>query len=448
MSPHAVTESSPLEDLTRKLSADVEALSEYIRSNGGAQPSFERGCPPSVLPRNAPPEAQEARERIMDQCLKILQLATGPNDYMINMQTNYQYVACLQWLCHFDIFRLVPSKGGISYTDLAGLAGCTETRLKSVVRMSMTTGLFLEETPQHVSHSATSALFAASEDHRTWAAYATDVLAPVAAGMAEAHERWPFVDGSSEKKRTQTAYNVAFGHNLSFFDRVGQDPALHKQFAGYMRALATNPGTHIRHLVDGLEWGRHPNATVVDVGGSTGHSCIALTQAYPDLQFVVQDLPEVVEGGPKILAGVPDASITSRIQYQAHSFFEPNPVVGADFYLLRLILHDWGAEDCVRILRAIVPAMRSTNRNRSRDSGSTIVIMDSVLPAPGSVPRSVERVVRVRDLTMTQVFNSQERAIEDWEAILEKADPRLEITAVSKPIGSVLALIQVVLVAQ
>ncbi|KAK6851733.1 S-adenosyl-L-methionine-dependent methyltransferase [Apiospora arundinis] len=426
MSPHAVTESSPLEDLTRKLSADVEALSEYIRSNGGAQPSFERGCPPLCPPT----------ER-----------ASGSTR---GKRTYYGPVLEDPTTCHRSerLHDQHADQRGISYTDLAGLAGCTETRLKSVVRMSMTTGLFLEETPQHVSHSATSGLFATSEDHRTWAAYATDVLAPVAAGMAGAHERWPFVDGTSEKKRTQTAYNVAFGHNLSFFDRLGRDPALHKQFAGYMRALATNPGTHIRHLVDGLEWGRNPNATIVDVGGSTGHSCIALAQAYPDLQFVVQDLPEVVEGGPKILAGVPDASITSRIQYQAHSFFEPNPVVGADFYLLRLILHDWGAEDCVRILRAIVPAMRSTNRSRSRDSGSTIVIMDSVLPAPGSVPRSVERVVRVRDLTMTQVFNSQERAIEDWEAILEKADPRLEITAVSQPIGSVLALIQVELVAQ
>ncbi|KAK8092053.1 sterigmatocystin 8-O-methyltransferase [Apiospora hydei] len=432
MSPHALIESSPMEDLTRNLASDVEALSEYIRSTGGVQPSFDKSCPASVIPDDAPPEAQMARERIMDQCLKLLQLATGPSDYMINIQTNYQYIACLQWLCHFDIFRLVPMKGAILYTDLANLAGCTEIRLKSVVRMAMTTGLFLEQIPQQVSHSATSALFATSEDYRNWAAYATDVLAPVAAGMTEAHERWPLAT-----ERTRTAYNIAFYHDISFFDRLGQNPALNKQFAGYMRALAANQGTHIKHLVNGLEWDRNPNATVVDVGGSTGHSCIALAQAYPNLRFIVQDLPEVVEGGPKILADVPNAaSIADRIRYQSHSFFEPNPVVGADFYLLRLILHDWNAEDCVRILRAIVPAMQASPK-------SNIVIMDCVLPAPGSVPRSVERVVRVRDLTMTQMFNSQERALEDWEAILERVDPRLKIASVSRPIGSVLALIKV-----
>lgn len=154
----------------------------------------------------------------------------------------------------------MPAKGTIPYSDLANLAGSTETRLKSVVRMAMKTGLFLEQTPQQVSHSATSALFATSEDYRNWAAYATDVLAPVAAGMTETHERWPLTT-----TLTRTANNFAFRHDLPFFDHLSQNPALHKQFAGYMRALATNQGTHMKHLVNGLEWGHKLNATVVDV---------------------------------------------------------------------------------------------------------------------------------------------------------------------------------------
>ncbi|KAK8057644.1 hydroxyindole O-methyltransferase [Apiospora saccharicola] len=323
MSPHALVESSPMENLTRSLVRDVEALNDYIQSTGGVQPSFDRSCPTSVIPQDAPPEAQMARERIMDQCLKLLKLSTGPR---------YQYIACLQWLCHFDIFRLVPTKGAIHYSDLASRAGCTETRLKSVVRMAMTTGLFLEPTPQQVSHSATT--------------------------------------------RTRTAYNVAFRHDLPFFDRLGQNPELHRQFAGYMRALATNQGTHMKHLVKGLDWGRNPNATVVDVGGSTGHSCIALAQAYTNLRFIVQDLPGVVEGGPQILAGIEDTNVTRRIQYQSHNFFEPNPVVGADFYLLRLILHDWNADDCVRILRAILPPCETT-------PGLVLCLWTASCPPPG-----------------------------------------------------------------
>jgi hypothetical protein len=87
MSPHFTTLSSPLEDLTKSLVADVRFLTEYLESVGGVQPSFERSTPITVVPQDAPTEAQETREHIMDQCLKILQLVTGPGDYMINIQT-------------------------------------------------------------------------------------------------------------------------------------------------------------------------------------------------------------------------------------------------------------------------------------------------------------------------------------------------------------------------
>ncbi len=71
--------------------------------------------------------------------------------------------------------------------------------------------------------------------------------------------------------------------------------------------------------------------------------------------------------------------------------------------------------------------------------------MDSVLPAPGSVPSTVERLVRVRDLTMMQNFNSCERDLGDWEALLKAADPegRLKIVNVVQPFGSVMSCLEV-----
>ncbi|KAK8058409.1 hypothetical protein PG994_008857 [Apiospora phragmitis] len=434
MSPHSFSKPSPMEAIAHKLTNDVEDLSEYIRSIGGVQPSLDGDSddPIHTIPQDAPLEMQEARERIMDQCLKLLQLATGPSDYMINFQPGFHYTACLQWLCAFNIFTLVPAKGKMSYPNLAERAGCTETRLKSVVRMAMTTGLFLERN-QQVSHSTTSALFATNEHYRNWAVYATNVTAPIAASLTQAHKRWPY-----ETDKSHTAHNVAFNHDLSFFEYMSQEPVLHERFAGYMRAISTDHGTNVKHVVSGLDWGRSPNDLIVDVGGSTGHSSIALAEAYPNLRFIVQDLPEVIKEVPNILEGK-DTGIASRIQHQAHSFFETQPVVGADVYLLRMILHDWNFENCVKILRALVPSLRAN---------SSIVIMDCVLPEPGSVPRSRERLLRVRDLTMMGTFNSQERTIKDWEAIFQEADPRLQITMISQPFGSVMSLIKVELAQQ
>jgi 6-hydroxytryprostatin B O-methyltransferase len=98
-----------------------------------------------------------------------------------------------------------------------------------------------------------------------------------------------------------------------------------------------------------------------------------------------------------------------------------------------MILHDWAFEDSVKILRNLIPALTS---------GSKILIMDTVLPNPGSIPASKERLLRVRDLTMMQVFNSLERGIEDWKQIFAETDPRLVVKTVSHPPGSNLSLIE------
>ncbi len=146
---------------------------------------------------------------------------------------------------------------------------------------------------------------------------------------------------------------------------------------------------------------------------------------------MVEDLPEVIasvsEQQKQLESAKSSRASHGRVQYLAHSFFDAQPVVGADVYLLRMILHDWAFNDAVKILQNIVPAMKKPS--------SRIIIMDTVLPDPGSVPAAKERLLRVRDLTMMQVFNSQERAIEDWKAIFAEVDPKLTIRSISQPRG-------------
>jgi 6-hydroxytryprostatin B O-methyltransferase len=172
------------------------------------------------------------------------------------------------------------------------------------------------------------------------------------------------------------------------------------------------------------------------VGGSTGHASIALARRYSELTFIVEDLPEVVEEGPKYLASQDDGyTLESRVSYKAHNFFDPQPVRDADVYLLRMILHDWAFADSVRILTHLAEALKP---------GARIIIMDTVLPDPGSIPVSKERLLRVRDLTMMQVFNSQERHLEDWKEIFSKVPRGLKVEQVKQPAGSVLSLIVLV----
>ncbi|KAI7974927.1 hypothetical protein EIK77_001680 [Talaromyces pinophilus] len=176
------------------------------------------------------------------------------------------------------------------------------------------------------------------------------------------------------------------------------------------------------------------------MGGSTGTSAIALANAYPHLTFTVQDLPENAEHGRKAAESLP-ADIASRITFQAHDITIPQPVHGANVYLLRMILHDWPDHEAVLILKHIVKAMDKTK--------SRLLIMDTVLPKPGSVPVSVERIVRARDLTMMQAFNSKERDLDEWKELFGAAavgDIRLQLVNVVQPFGSAMSVLELAVV--
>lgn len=127
--------------------------------------------------------------------------------------------------------------------------------------------------------------------------------------------------------------------------------------------------------------------------------------------------------------------ISSRITFQGHDFTQTQPVQGADVYLLRMILHDWPDAEAITILQQIVASMNPVS--------SRLLIMDTVLPVPGSVPVSVERIVRVRDLSMMQAFNSKERDLEDWIVLLHAANERLSLVNVVQPFGSDMSVLEV-----
>lgn len=71
-----------------------------------------------------------------------------------------------------------------------------------------------------------------------------------------------------------------------------------------------------------------------------------------------------------------------RVQFQLHSFFTPQPIKNADVYFFRLIFHDWADEQCIDILRNLVPALKN---------GAKILINEIVLPEPNTIPTNAEK---------------------------------------------------------
>lgn len=106
----------------------------------------------------------------------------------------------------------------------------------------------------------------------------------------------------------------------------------------------------------------------------------SLASAYPDLEFEVQDLQHTVEQGELKLSPL----LRPRVKFMAHDFFASQPTTG-DVYLLRHICHDWSSKYAAKILQAIVPAMKASSK---------ILLIETVLQAPGSLSRIAERTHR------------------------------------------------------
>ncbi|KAK4184776.1 O-methyltransferase-domain-containing protein [Podospora australis] len=432
--PNGLTPALPLEELSWTITRNASVVSQYLASNGLPQPSFDSKGPGTVLPKESPQDIQRARQELISASLELLQLAIGPSEFLPNLATGFQYISCLSWLCQYNIFHLVPLDDPIGYTHLASSAGVPEQRLKSIIRMAMTTALFREQADGKVAHSSTSALLASNQDFYAYASYMCSRSAPMALQLAEAHRKW----GAGTVKTYETAYNIAFNTDVPFFDHLGRDETKMQEFAAYMKNVRSSDGVHLKHLLEGFRWQDLPDGgTVVDVGGSTGSGATALATEFQHLRFVVQDLPANTESGRKSATESLPKEISSRLAFQGHDFTHPQPVRGADIYLLRMILHDWPDDKAAVILRNIVAAMDSKK--------SRLLIMDTVLPSPGSVPASVERIVRARDLTMIQAFNSSERDLDDWKRLLSGTDTRLHLVGVNQPFGSAMSVLEVVL---
>ena len=146
-----------------------------------------------------------------------------------------------------------------------------------------------------------------------------------------------------------------------------------------MSCVITGPGYSMQHLVGAYSWDSiSSGGAVVDVGGSYGGAAFALARAFPSLHFIVQELPEIVKGCKEDLA--------LDVKFMAHDLFKPQPILGAEVYLFRGILHNWTNQYCLRILRALVPALKKVSR---------VLVMEMVLPSPEVLPNGMDRKIRI-----------------------------------------------------
>ncbi|KAI5315152.1 PREDICTED: (RS)-norcoclaurine [Prunus dulcis] len=161
--------------------------------------------------------------------------------------------------------------------------------------------------------------------------------------------------------------------------------------------------------------------TIVDVGGGDGTTLRLLVEACPWIRGINFDLPHVVSV----------AQECDRIENVGGDMFDCVPK--ADAAIIMWVLHDWGDDECIRILKKCREAI-------PEDKGKVIIVEAVIEEDNEKQDKKLTNVRLMLDMVMMAHTNTgKERTMKEWGYVLVEAGfSRHTIT----PIHVVQSLIQ------
>lgn len=182
--------------------------------------------------------------------------------------------------------------------------------------------------------------------------------------------------------------------------------------ANFNRAMEDLDGIGGDIAAQDFAWNEHCG-TVIDVGGGKGRYLAAILHHHPAVsRGVLFDLPFAISEAQKTWPISYRADINSRTSFVSGSFFNASDIPeslsqGPRCYVLRVVLHDWPDEDCVRILSNIATKVRV---------GDSVMIVEAIPEAyGGNMP-----AVGAMDVIMA-TFRGKERTRAELDDLLNRS---------------------------
>ncbi|KAL8810901.1 MAG: hypothetical protein Q9223_007651 [Gallowayella weberi] len=412
-----------LTSLAEEILVYARQIDEYHASKGIPLPTFDHDTLDDL-----PADIAVARDHLVDTTQTLKQLSQGGVNRTVEIVFSWTAMLSLLAIYTFKIADAVPLKGSTTYAAIAEQTSLTESMVRHFLRPAMSSHIFTSSEPGTVAHTASSRHFVTLPGFNDAIGLQLAELAPVATKTIDAVRNY----GDSGEP-TETAF--ALQHGMPVFKFLSKNPENGRRFGAAMGFYTRGRDYSLKHLIQSYDWAAidHPGATVVDVGGGHGSVSRELARSTKSIKFIVQDLPGTVEQARKELPG----ELQGRIEFQEHDFFTEQTVQDADVHLMRWILHDWSDKYCIKILRALVPALEKKKTAR-------IVLFEYVLSEEPET-RLSERMGINTDMIVLSIFNGTERTAREFEDLFKKADARLMIVAIRKPPGSALSVIEVAL---
>ena len=288
--------------------------------------------------------------------------------------------------------------------ELARATGADAGALRRLLRALVSFGVFAEEADGRFALTEVGALLR------------DDVPGSLRAGVIFFGDRrhwkaWAELEGSVISGKTVWGPRAAH----AFFEMNARDPEGAAIFNAAMTSLTSAFDGAVVAAYDFSRLG-----TLVDVGGGQGALISSILRANPGLRGVLFDIPPVIEGAKRRVAGLGD-----RLELVAGDVFASVPP-GGDAYLLKWIIHDWDDEHSLTILR---------NCHRAMAPGARLLLVERVVPERID-PSADTQSTLLADLNMLVLTGGHERTAAEYRTLLGGAGFALErIVPTATPLG-------------
>lgn len=193
-------------------------------------------------------------------------------------------------------------------------------------------------------------------------------------------------------------------HENGFWGYLSDNPEANDTFNRAMEGKAHGQVAAISAAYDFSQF-----RTIADIGGGRGHLLRAVIAVSPTANGVLFDLPHVVA----------QAENTERLNVQGGDFFK-DELPQCDGYILMEVIHDWGDEESVAILRSI---------HRAAPHHATLLLIEQIVP-----PTPGPDWTKTLDLHMLALFGGRQRTECEYKSLLENSGFKLN-RVINTPAG-------------
>jgi hypothetical protein len=201
------------------------------------------------------------------------------------------------------------------------------------------------------------------------------------------------------KDGTQNAFVREYGN--SAFEYADSNPEYAQIFN---QAMSSYSQMHTQWILEAFdEYDFSTIQHLCDIGGGHGHMLTHLLAKYPHMKGSVLELESVIRNKELLWAGKMD--LDDRCRYISGDMFRDVP--SADAYIMKMILHDWNDEECIKIL---------SNISNGSSGNARVFIVEHLVTDPKTPHFS-----KLFDIHMMCWGSGMERTVEEYSALMEQS---------------------------